>query len=128
MNAEELLNVQVQEKRMYALLNEVFDLTKQLSEAVDRRDEIAIRMLLSMREEPLGKLRRADLSLKELGGGLEAADADRLTAMLAGAEPERPEEAALCDQVGVNRRLLRQIIELDERTNRKLAHEKSVYQ
>ena len=81
-----------------------------------------------MREEPLGKLRRADLSLKELGGGLEAADADRLTAMLAGAEPERSEEAALCDQVGVNRRLLRQIIELDERTNRKLAHEKSVYQ
>ena len=55
MTAQQLLDAQVQEKRRYALLSELFDLTKQLAEAVDRDDEIATRMLLSMREEPLEK-------------------------------------------------------------------------
>ena len=49
MTASQLLDAQVQEKRRYALLSELFDLTKQLAEAVDRDDEIATRMLLSMR-------------------------------------------------------------------------------
>ena len=56
MTGAQLLDAQVQEKRRYALLSELFDLTKQLAEAVDRNDEVTIQMLLSMREGPAARV------------------------------------------------------------------------
>ena len=60
MTGAQLLDAQVQEKRRYALLSELFDLTKQLAEAVDRNDEVTIQMLLSMREGPLAQMRQVE--------------------------------------------------------------------
>ena len=78
MTASQLLDAQVQEKRRYALLSELFDLTKQLAEAVDRDDEIATRMLLSMREEPLEKMRQVEENLTRQRASLSEEDGRRL--------------------------------------------------
>ena len=46
MEALELQQALALEKRMYTLLNEAFDISKQLAEAIERGDQVAIRILL----------------------------------------------------------------------------------
>ena len=127
MTASQLLDAQVQEKRRYALLSELFDLTKQLAEAVDRNDEVTIQMLLSMREGPLAQMRQVEENLTRQRASLSEEDGRRLGELLSGAQARQAEENALSDQVGTNRRLLSQLVELDKRVNKKVTGEKSVY-
>lgn len=128
MTGAQLLDAQVQEKRRYALLSELFDLTKQLAEAVDRSDEVTIQMLLSMREGPLAQMRQVEENLTRQRSSLSEEDGRRLAELLSGAQAQRQEENALSGQVGTNRRLLGQLVELDKRVNKKVTREKSVYQ
>ena len=128
MTGAQLLDAQVQEKRRYALLSELFDLTKQLAEAVDRNDEVTIQMLLSMREGPLAQMRQVEENLTRQRSSLSEEDGRRLAELLSGAQAQRQEENALSGQVGTNRRLLGQLVELDKRINKKVTREKSVYQ
>ena len=128
MTGAQLLDAQVQEKRRYELLSELFDLTRQLAEAVDRSDEVTIQMLLSMREEPLAQMRQVEENLIRQRAALAEEDGRRLEELLSGAPARRQEENALSEQVGANRRLLGQLVELDKRINKKVTREKSVYQ
>lgn len=128
MTGAQLLDAQVQEKRRYALLSELFDLTKQLAEAVDRNDEVTIQMLLSMREGPLAQMRQVEENLTRQRSSLSEEDGRRLAELLSGAQAQRQEENALSGQVGTNRRLLGQLVKLDKRVNKKVTREKSVYQ
>ena len=128
MTASQLLDAPVQEKRRYALLSELFDLTKQLAESVDRNDEVTIQMLLSMREGPLAQMRQVEENLTRQRSSLSEEDGRRLAELLSGAQAQRQEENALSGQVGTNRRLLGQLVELDKRVNNKVTREKSVYQ
>ena len=128
MEAAALMDAHVQLKRIYTALNEALDLTRQLADAVDRDDQVSTQMLISMRQEPTDKLALAQQALAQQRQSLPDADADRLSAILRGAEPETPEEGPLMAQVGANQRVLRQLVELDRVVNRKLAREKSVYQ
>lgn len=128
MTGAQLLDAQVQEKRRYALLSELFDLTRQLAEAVDRSDEVTIQMLLSMREGPLAQMRQVEENLTRQRAALAEEDGRRLEELLSGAPARRQEENALSEQVGANRRLLGQLVELDKRVNKKVTREKSVYQ
>ena len=128
MTGAQLLDAQVQEKRRYALLSELFNLTRQLAEAVDRSDEVTIQMLLSMREEPLAQMRQVEENLIRQRAALAEEDGRRLEELLSGAPARRQEENALSEQVGANRRLLGQLVELDKRINKKVTREKSVYQ
>ena len=128
MTGAQLLDAQVQEKRRYALLSELFDLTKQLAEAVDRNDEVTIQMLLSMREGPLAQMRQVEENLTRQRSSLSEEDGRRLAELLSGAQAQRQEENALSGQVGTNRRLLGQLVELDKRVNKKVTRDKSVYQ
>ena len=43
----------VQLKKRYSLLTEIKDLTEQMSDALNRDDEVSFQMLLSMRQEPI---------------------------------------------------------------------------
>lgn len=127
MEASALMDAHVQTKRIYNLLNEIMDLSRQMAEAMDRDDQVAIQMLVSMREEPVRKLRLARQALVEQKEALDPASADRLAQLLNGAEAKAEPEAPLAAQVGANRRLLEQILELDRVLNRKLTREESIY-
>lgn len=122
-----LLDAHVQAKRMYNALSETMDATQQLAEAVDRNDQVAIQMLVTMREDPVQKLRKIRLALDQQRASLGEEDGARLAALLAGEAPERPEEEGLATQVAVNRRLWQQLRDLDRILNRKLAREKTFY-
>ena len=88
MEAAALLDAHVQLKRIYTALSEALDLTRQLADAVDRDDRIAVQMLVSMRQEPTDKLSGAHQALEQQRQSLPAADAARLAAILKGGEAE----------------------------------------
>lgn len=127
MEAPALLDALVQLKRSYTALNEVLDLTRQLAEAVDRNDQVTVHMLVSMRQEPTDKLALAQQALAQQRAALSGPDRERLTAMLNGAAAETAEEVALVNQVGLNQRVLKQLVDLDRVVNRKLTKDKSIY-
>lgn len=127
MDEATLMNALVQSKRIYSLFNEVMDISRQMAEALDRDDQVAIQMLVSMREEPIGKLRRARQALQEQRDALEPEMSGRLSALLNGQPAETGAEEPLAAQVAANRRLQGQVLELDKILNRKLTREESIY-
>lgn len=113
---------------MYALLVEGLDLTRQLADAVDRGDPVAMRLVLSMRAEPVEKLRSVRQLLEEQKNALPAEDSVRLAALLNGEAAQRGEEGPLAEQVAANRRLLTQLFEMDKVVSLKLGKDESYYQ
>lgn len=85
-------------------------------------------MLIAMRQEPTDKLAGAHQALDQQRRTLPPSAAERLAALLKGAAAETEAEAPLAAQVGVNQRVLKQLVDLDRVVNRKLAREKSFYQ
>ena len=47
------LDLTVLERRKYNLLVETMDLSQQLGEAMDRGDDVSVRLLVAMRQEPI---------------------------------------------------------------------------
>ncbi|MCI8916400.1 MAG: hypothetical protein HFF26_07015 [Oscillospiraceae bacterium] len=131
MEEKTVMDALVQMKRTGNLLNELWDLTQQLGQSIDRSDQVSIQMLLAMREDPLGKLQAADQALREQLEVLPQEVAQPLADMLNGGPPADPGQQVqkmLCEQVASNVRRLNQVIELDRRLNQRLARENSAYQ
>ena len=128
MEASALLDAHVQLKRLYTSINEALDVSRQLAEAVDRDGQVAIQMLVAMRQEPVEKMVHAKRTLELQQDALPEADGARLRALLKGAAAEDPGEEAFVKQVGMNDRLLRQLCDLDRVLNKKLTRDKSIYQ
>ena len=122
------MNIHVQLKRIYTALNETYDLTRQLAEAVDRNDQVTVQMLVAMRQEPVEKLRRGQQVLDQLKAALPPEAQGPMEELLKGSGTPAPEEAALANQAAINQRLLKQLVDLDRIVNRKVTREKSIYQ
>ena len=127
MTRDDWLELTVLERKKYNYLTKVQDVTRQLAEAADRDDEVAARMLVSMRQEPTDRLAAAHQALDQQQQALPGADAARLAALLKGAEAETEAEAPLVNQVSANKRVLKQLVDLDRIVNRKLARGASIY-
>ena len=128
MESSALMNIHVQLKRIYTALNETYDLTRQLAEAVDRNDQVTVQMLVAMRQEPVEKLRRGQQVLDQLKAALPQEAQGPMEALLKGSGTPALEEAALANQAAINQRLLKQLVDLDRIVNRKVTREKSIYQ
>lgn len=128
MEQERLMKALVQSKRMGNLLNEVLDLSQQMAQALDRNDQVAVEMLIAMRQEPIAKLEETKRALQEQSAELEDKEqALRLALLLNGGEPERPEETPLAEQVAANGRRLKQVLDLEQTLNRRIARDKTIY-
>lgn len=127
-----VMDALVQMKRTGNLLNELWDLTQQLGQSMDRRDQVSTEMLIAMREEPLAKLQAADQALREQLEALPDRNAAvQLAEMLNSGQPADPAQRSqimLCEQVAANRRRLSQVMELDRVLNQRMGREKSAYQ
>ena len=121
----ELLALQ---RKVLRKLNEALGITRELAEAVEREDQVSVRLLLSSRQMPLLELLELDgaMDLKrcELSGADEAAF-DRLVTRRGAAEDSAEQE--LADQLARNRRVLYQLTQLDRRVSEKLCRERSIY-
>ena len=130
MKQEQLADILVLVKRIGNLFHEVLDLSNQLAEAVDRRDEVSMSMILAMRSEPIDKLMIANGALREHLETLDSEDALRIRGILNGDATLAGDamETLLANQALVNIRTHKRVMELDEILNKKIGRDKSVYQ
>ena len=127
MTKNDWLELAVLERKKYNLLSEVMDLSRQLGEAMDRSDDVSIRLLLSMRQDPILKLeelRRTALLKQE---NLTPEERERVEAVISGSVSPTAEEESCFEEAGRSRRLLERVVELDQRLNRRLAGKNSFY-
>ena len=128
MQQNDLMDLLMLEKKIYNSLNEVQDLTQQLTEALDRQDQVSVRRLLEMRQEPIDIIEETQSRLLERQIALGGEDAARLRALLQGGAPARQAEQPLADQIAANRRLLGKVVEQDRRLSQRLGGKSSFYQ
>ena len=117
-------------KRIGNLFHELTDLTSQMANALDRRDEVSVKMLIAMRGDPIEKLSIADRALREHLAQLDEEDSQRIRAILNGdeASADGPLEKILAGQASMNIRAHSKLMDLDKGINRKIAQDKSIYQ
>lgn len=129
MDHEIVESLQMSERKAYRKLVEVMDLTEQLAQAVDRRDEVSAKMLLSMRQEPLLILEEIEETVRKGVLRQPAPDARRLSLLLRGDPVENEDEAeiALREICERNRRELDRVAQLDRRISLKLGGKHSYY-
>ena len=116
------------ERAMYRALSEVQDITRELLDAVDRQDQVSVRLFLSMRQEQINQLRDQKELLKKQCGGLPKEEGDLLRQILSGKKPAGVEGEALSLQVERNRALLERTLQADKALSRRLAGRESFYQ
>ncbi len=122
-----MLDALVQAKRMAGLLNEVLDYSQQLGEALNRNDQVSMRLVLSMREEPIAKLKLADRALMRQRDAMpEGEEKKRFISLLNGEPSDDPQENMLATRMEANKKLLARVVEIDKVLNRKIAREKSI--
>lgn len=127
MTKSDWLDLTVLERQKYNRLSELMDLTQQLGEAMDRGDEVSVRILVSMRQDPIVSLAELKGAIETRAGSLSGQERERMTALSAGAAPEGEEEALYANQAGSARRLWERVLELDQRLNRRMAGDDSFY-
>ena len=108
-------------------LMEVADLTRQILIAAERRDQISVTMLLSMREDPIKRTVEIETAVREYVARLPREDAIRAAELLKGEPPAVPDEIALYEQVGQYRRLLESTLEMDKRLSIRMGGDRSFY-
>ena len=116
------------ERAMYRALSEVQDITRELLDAVDRQDQVSVRLFLSMRQEQINQLRDQKELLKKQCGGPPKEEGDLLRQILSGKKPAGVEGEALSLQVERNRALLERTLQADKALSRRLAGRESFYQ
>lgn len=127
MTKSEWLDLTVLERKKYNLLSEVMDVSRQMGEALDRSDDVSVRMLVAMRQEPILRLEEIRQAAAARLESLPPEDRERVGALREGAAPQGAEEEAYCTQAGSARRLLERVLELDQRLSRRLAGSSSFY-
>ena len=127
MRERDLKELAALQMRICAKLNETLGLSQELAEAVERQDQVSVKLLLSSRQKPILELQELYAAIKlkrcDLSGGDEK-DFDRL---VSGGAAETEEERPVAAQQAANQRLLERLIGLDRRLNEMLCKERSIY-
>ena len=109
------------------LLDEASDLTKQLAEAIDRKDQVSVQMVLAMRDGPVRAMRDLEDGIEAFLPTLPDEDARRCDELLHGAAAETPEEEPLAALVARFQSRLKSVVELDEKLSVRIGGKKSFY-
>ena len=106
----------------------MLDLTEQIGQAADRNDQVAMRMLVAMRQDPILSLAEVDDTAKTRLEGLDREERERLEELRSGADQARNDaERTFLEQSGRTRRLLERVVELDRRISLRMAGDHSFY-
>ncbi|MCI9555821.1 MAG: hypothetical protein HFF53_02610 [Lawsonibacter sp.] len=127
MTKSDWLDLTVLERQKYNHLSELMDLTRQLGEAIDRGDEVSVRILVSMRNDPLVGLEELKKATQLRTEALSREERERVEELNSGASPEDENETLYVNQAGSARRLWERVVELDQRLNRRMAGDDSFY-
>ena len=127
MTRSDWLDLTVLERKKYNLLSEVMDLSQQLGEALDRSDDVSVRLLVSMRQDPILRLEEIKAAIGAKRDSMPPEEWERVNDLNGGAQPRDEDETVYLNQVGSVRRILERVRELDQRLNRRMAGDDSFY-
>ena len=127
MTKSDWLDLTVLERKKYNLLSEVMDLSQQLGEALDRSDDVSVRLLVSMRQDPILRLEEIKAAIGAKRDSMPPEEWERVNDLNGGAQPRDEDETVYLNQVGSVRRILERVLELDQRLNRRMAGDDSFY-
>lgn len=127
MTKDDWLELTVLERKKYNYLVELQDLTGQLAGSLDRSDQVSVRMLVAMRQDPIRLLAEVDNSEQLRLAVWPEEERQRVKELLEGAEPSGDGERIFSEQSQKTRRLLEQVVALDRRVSVKMAGENSFY-
>ena len=125
MTRSDWLDLTVLERKKYNLLSEVMDLSQQLGEALDRSDDVSVRLLVSMRQDPILRLEEIKAAIGAKRDSMPPEEWERVNDLNGGAQPRDEDETVYLNQVGSVRRILERVLELDQRLNRRMAGDDS---
>ncbi len=128
MESQELKNLCDWKRRQAKCLLEIEQLTGQLADALGRRDQVSIDMLLAMRQEPIGKAGELEECIRSYLLTLPEEDAIRGAELLNGEDGGTPGEMALAKAAAQNRRALERIREVDRRISLQVGGHRSFYE
>ena len=118
------------QRKMYSSLTEVSELTDELSQAVDRRDQVSVRMFLSMRQEEVDRLLGHKAALRRQCAQLPPGDRALLLQILRGEGSSglgSPNAQALEQQSKHTRALLERVCRADQAVSRRFGGSSSFY-
>lgn len=122
---EQWMKLLVQLRKRYTALTEMYDLTVQMGEALDRNDRTSFSMLLSMRQEPVLRMQELDGNIQRIVE-TDAPDIEvRWQALVAGDTPRDADEQMVVNQMQQNKRVIDRLVPIDSRINRVLTERKS---
>ena len=127
MTKSDWMDLAVLERKKYNYLSEVMDLSRQLGEALDRNDDVSVRMLVSMRQDPILRLEEIKAAIGAKRDSMPPEEWERVNDLNGGAQPRDEDETVYLNQVGSVRRILERVLELDQRLNRRMAGNDSFY-
>lgn len=127
METKQLENLCQWKRRQGTCLSEVDDLTGQLAEALGRGDQVSVKMLLTMREDPIKQADELERTARSYLLSLPEEDAGRLKELLDGAPAEAEAERPLAQQTAKNYQTLKKIQEVDRRLSLQLGGRHSFY-
>lgn len=111
------------ERKRYNTLTEVMELTQELSQAIQRQDQVSVQMFLSMRQQPINQLRELQALRRK-----QCIMQPELEALLSGAQAgQTPLAQSLVKLAEQNRGLLERIRQADRQISMRLGGKKSFY-
>lgn len=129
MNEQSVMTALALERKRYSALTEVMELTEELSQALQRQDQVSVQMFLRMRQEPVNQLREYQALERKQQAELSEEDAQELKALLSGDGVGQTSQAqGLARLAGQNRNLLERVLRADRQISVRLGGKKSFYQ
>ena len=109
---QQLTSVLATERRIYAALSEVLELTGELSASIQRGDSVSVQLFLQLRQEPINQLREYQTNLAQQCRILPAEDRKELEGLLSGQAPAAsPAAQPLQEQLQRNRALWTRVVQ-----------------
>ncbi len=116
------------ERKCYAALTEVMELTQDLSDAVQRQDQVTVQMFLSMRQEPINQLKEYRSLQRKRCASLPEEESAALWKVLTGKGGDGTDQLQELEKlVGQNQSLLERIQQADRQVSVSLGGKKSFY-
>jgi len=117
---QQLTSVLATERRIYAALSEVLELTGELSASIQRGDSVSVQLFLQLRQEPINLAQQCRI--------LPAEDQKELEGLLSGQAPAAsPAAQPLQEQLQRNRALWTRVVQADRAASGRLCGKDSFY-
>lgn len=127
MTDKDVLDIHVLVRRKFNLMSQVLDLSKQMGDSIDRNDESNLKKLFVERDDPIEKAKEVHEEIIHKVNGFRPKDVTHIWKVIAGEVHNTKAEAALQKQALATQKVTKEVLQLDERLNKRIFGQDSLY-